>query len=588
MIDVLLASATLTFTACLFAPGTVFYTNVPEFPFFFGEALLYLAPLALFLFTATLVPFMFRSDRGRARYLAGIVALSALLWIQGNLLVWDYGVLNGEPIDWDPHFVKGLAELALWIPVLVMARQKPDLFLKRLRTACLFLIAVQSISLGIFAARAPQAAFKRWEIDTSQKFAFSSSQNVVILVLDSFQSTLFQELLDENPEYRERFQGFTYFRNATSGYPTTVLSPTLIMTGHYYQNNMSVSEFINRSFVSKSSIVKALKERGFAIHMYPEQIRWVTNDPEVVSNIVPYKGGFSKETLARIGYLMEIASFRYSPHFIKQWTATICYTRLAGLHLPRIGLHSKNDIRFLNDLTKKFSAGAGTRVFKYYHLWGTHPPHHLTRDLKIKRFNPPGYASLKETARGCVELTDRVLQRFVKAGIYDNTVFFVIADHGLGEGFRAPQDLRQAGPQSSDVHPYILKKMGLALPLFMVKPLGAKGALQISDKPVSLADIPATIAQQLDVPGEYPGGSIFVQNAGLDKHARKYLYYKQRRKILDMDRMPNLEEILIAGHAWLPGSWHTGGTLLQNGVPVSDDASGKARDVNHPLPPNSR
>jgi hypothetical protein len=60
-------------------------------------------------------------------YVVALVALGIVLWAQGNVMVGDYGVLNGQDIDWSGHAWRNRDELALWItlPVgsLVFARE---------------------------------------------------------------------------------------------------------------------------------------------------------------------------------------------------------------------------------------------------------------------------------------------------------------------------------------------------------------------------------------------------------------------------------------------------------------------------------
>jgi hypothetical protein len=43
------------------------------------------------------------------------VAIGVVFWIQGNLIVGDYGVLNGEAIDWSGHAWRNRYEPLLWI-----------------------------------------------------------------------------------------------------------------------------------------------------------------------------------------------------------------------------------------------------------------------------------------------------------------------------------------------------------------------------------------------------------------------------------------------------------------------------------------
>ena len=77
------------------------------------------------------------------------------------------------------------------------------------------------------------------------------------------------------------------------------------------------------------------------------------------------------------------------------------------------------------------------------------------------------------------------------------------ADHGADIPFAMSGD-RKAGSGWIG-----FEGLGNALPLLLVKPPGRRGALEVSGRPVSLRDIPATVSSILSLDGELPGQSMF-------------------------------------------------------------------------------
>src|SRR5262245_30626149 len=101
----------------LFGPHVLYTGNLQEFSAPFWAIVLHLVPAvaaiaaALILLGVALPARMFRY------YVTFLVAVGIVLWVQGNLIVGDYGVLNGAGIDWSGHAWRNRHELLLWLGV---------------------------------------------------------------------------------------------------------------------------------------------------------------------------------------------------------------------------------------------------------------------------------------------------------------------------------------------------------------------------------------------------------------------------------------------------------------------------------------
>ena len=71
--------------------------------------------LAIFALVAILLP-----ARASRVFTALLAVLSLLVWAQGNLFVWDYGLLDGSSIDWTENHTYGFFELTLWSLAIVV------------------------------------------------------------------------------------------------------------------------------------------------------------------------------------------------------------------------------------------------------------------------------------------------------------------------------------------------------------------------------------------------------------------------------------------------------------------------------------
>jgi hypothetical protein len=87
----------------LFGPYTIHSSNVQEFSAPFWNLIVHVVPMILAI-TATLVLIgIALPAKAFQYYVVGLVAIGVTLWAQGNLMVGDYGVLNGQDIDWSGH-----------------------------------------------------------------------------------------------------------------------------------------------------------------------------------------------------------------------------------------------------------------------------------------------------------------------------------------------------------------------------------------------------------------------------------------------------------------------------------------------------
>ena len=105
----------------LFAPFTLYVGNLDEFTTSFPTILsFYLRPAAFVIAVCGLVGIVLRPSVFRG-YLVLLAAINIVLWLQGNILVWDYGLLDGRGIDWERSNWRGWLDLGIWVAVVLTA-----------------------------------------------------------------------------------------------------------------------------------------------------------------------------------------------------------------------------------------------------------------------------------------------------------------------------------------------------------------------------------------------------------------------------------------------------------------------------------
>jgi hypothetical protein len=112
-----------------------------------------------------------------------VFALGLLFWIQGNLLVWDYGVFDGREIVWKDYRLNGIIDSAIWIAVLGIAFLKAPFFYKHIARASVVLLIIQGGGLAAEIFQGPdEPEWKSYVIgyDDEKMFEFSWSTTGLI------------------------------------------------------------------------------------------------------------------------------------------------------------------------------------------------------------------------------------------------------------------------------------------------------------------------------------------------------------------------------------------------------------------------
>jgi hypothetical protein len=115
------------------------------------------------------------------------------------------------------------------------------------------------------------------------------------------------------------------------------------------------------------------------------------------------------------------------------------------------------------------------------------------------------------------------------------------------------------------------------IPLILIKPVNSNGPLNISDAPVSLSDIPKTVATDLSLPNDFSGMSIHTINE-TDKRNRFFYYFNPANapNIISTGYIDPLHEYIITNFSWYGDSWqptyleYTSKGVIETPPPIYD------------------
>jgi hypothetical protein len=552
---------------CLFGPHTIYSGNEAEFTAPFWTLVRPLlaagAGIALLLFGLGLA---LPSKAFRA-YVVLLFALGLVLWIQGNLLIADYGVFNGEAIDFRPQAWRNPYEISLWIGLPLAAVAATRFVFPIAAFASGALVALQLASIGVAVARADTTAAVEWKGPADSMFELSSRQNVIHIVLDGFQSELFHEILEEDrPTFDRSWSGAVFFADHAGAFPSTIVSIPAMLTGTVYRNERDLQRYVRDHFDS-GSLFKSLRAGGFRV----DGIAGMQYDHNSATNFyrMPRPYVSYPEYVQFAGWqLADLTLFRYAPHVLRPWIYNNDDWRLQSRFGPgdttSRRFHSVNGAAVLGDLVRRVNVKTDERVYKYIHVGIPHLPIAVdaqcayTGTLRVTR------QRYKDQARCAIKRVTELMDRLQQLGVYDDALVVISSDHGLGFTPLKFVHNRQLppGPLST--------LAARAMALLVVKAPGSHGPVRISYAPTAITDIPATVLDAVGVAHTMPGEPALK----LDEHAarrRVFTMYNWENENWSQHYFEALDVMQVNGRLLDGNNWKPIGTIF------SPEASPDAR-----------
>jgi hypothetical protein len=463
------------------------------------------------------------------------VVASALIYCQQYLLVWDYGVLDGTPIDFSINQYCGLIDLSVWLFAVTIYMLFRKQILKHTSTILSFtviLTSVASVTTVMLYDFGQDETFA--SINEIDKFTFSEDRNIFLFLLDGFQADLFWEMIDQDPQLKQLLSGFTFYANTAGVYAKTYPTIPLLLTGKRYQKKETFHDFLND--VYQDSILTELVAEGWDVGLYPYVKDTVTLDPSIMSNYLERTQW--PEKVDNYLQALDISVFQSVPHSLKHYVYNSgdfitkgdlsdflhqfdhLFTNKSSFKSPNLQPHQ--GLNFRDNLRTLGTTASTKPTFRFYHMFMPHEPFLLNRNLEFGRIGND-YAAYREYALASLKLMINYLEELKNLGIYDNSAIIISADHGGGE--------YTTQKYISSEHRFVpILKNGHAIasgkPLLLVKKYQENKPLKVSHKPLSLLDVAPTIAKFADISDHNVEGKFVDEITENHQRERTYFYYR--------------------------------------------------------------
>jgi hypothetical protein len=551
-----LAMAFLIVLVMLYFPAIVYAANAPFITYSLLDFLTVALPTALGLSLVALLVLALLPGSA-LRILAPPLAFLAFgAWVMGAFvtpLTTDIGLIDGTQRELVAR--PGLAVAELLIAGTLLAGFW--WLFERLRHAVRNLLVVANVLalvyVGMVAAddrRSDTTDGAEGAFSVEDFMRFSEEENILIVLMDEFQSDFLVALLEEDPSLAEKLDGFTFFRDTAAVSPTTYLAMPSMYTGRYVDLSVSIRDAYE--LARSSSFLSETAKAGAATHLInpvgacPEGVICSPSDPIVFSGLE----GVAQEWLL----LMDLASFRMLPYLAKpfifndgQWRMSL----LSPLNVPFSDFMVIRDNRVLPAIATQLYVETNQPTVKFIHLMNTHRPYIFDEECRVISARNDSFASALNAARCGVNGFVALLDRLRVEKIYDQTFIVLVADHGAGfpvggsHGSNAIH-VNEARQFRTVDHDNFRSPFGRAHPVFAVKPLHSRGALvENTTQAVSLVDLPATICKLTELCTTKGQGVPAFEAPVAEVRERRYMDYIWRHEFWQRDTFEDIVELHV-------------------------------------------
>lgn len=468
---------------CFFTPMDFYLSHALELSLPINPAIP-LGVLTAVVFAAAMTALSLTKGRAGAAVRYVLFSVSLAFYIQANFLSIHMGALDGS--RYTVPIWKIVLNLALWLVILAA----PFFFARKhsetVETAVYFVsgavLLIQIITLCFSLANLMTTIQVKFDedrdlFDHSERYVctskylkeYSTDKNLIIIMPDEYDSLVFDQAFEAEPDSLSELDGFTYYKDALGMYTYTNWAAHSIFTGEkcdtiHLENGLGqiITQYDNLELFDR---IKENYKTGIycSASTFPEKIF-----KNYAENYLLRKTTF-KDISVTTGQLIKLSFFRGMPELFKN--PFLVYGEEFGQVCDPSGESTNyypDNMAFYNSASGSFSF-TDEPCFKFIHIYGLHLPRNLNADLSRHSGND---SDPRDQGIAVNKVINRYLAALKENGIYDNSDIFIMADHGL----------RDVGGTSG------------ICPLLMYKPAHqTETGLKISNAPISHEDLYPTL-----------------------------------------------------------------------------------------------
>ncbi|MCQ2751881.1 MAG: sulfatase-like hydrolase/transferase [Coriobacteriales bacterium] len=376
--------------------------------------------------------------RGRIFYLlCGLILAAGIACvIQRYALNINMPPLNGEILDLKDFIFQVILSTTIWLIIFAVityiALKKPKFlqFVGAFSISVLLLIQIFSLAFALPEAISNNTRKDYIACTQNGMLELSPKQNVVVLILDTISTDLFDEVYSQDKSFVEDFDEFTIYNNTTCYFEYTRYASPFLLTSLTPRDTTST----NQMWTDGTKFVRDINSAGFDVGLYTlDFFASKSYFKPYVKNLEESEFQYTYDRF--IPSLAKLAAFRDAPWLLKPMLVTDAERvndKTAPQYTSEEKYYTGNDAQLYQELvsqnmTLKDDSQNGS--FRYYHLSGVHPPITYLEDFSEDETKATEITEFKAN----MNLVKAYINELKRLGVYDNTMIIVTADHGVGE-----------------------------------------------------------------------------------------------------------------------------------------------------------
>ncbi|MBQ3302708.1 MAG: hypothetical protein IJH04_11320 [Eggerthellaceae bacterium] len=458
--------------------------------------------------------------------LAFVFAVGLCCYVQAMFLNGGLPQADGRPVDWwGDHGTSMIVSAIVWVALIVVVTvvaarfQRPARFLVSLISIAL--IFVQGVGVAsLFANRDSGIDELTGPVYVTESglFEVSPKNNVVVFILDYYDTRTLQNVLTQSPGMLDEMEGFTWYQNSTGVMIPTGFALPYLMTGQTPTTDQTVDDFLVTRWTN-GHFLKDLHDSGYSVGVYTTTFgfEYLTNDQiqthiyDGMTNAHPL-GALHIDDEGAVKMLMKAALYRDVPWVLKP--RFLFYTDDVNQRVvymlddqaPDETVYVMDDAKYFQRLQSfglTEEKGDYEGAFRMIHLNGDHFPFSLNEKGEFIG----EWESTKEAqAIGTMLMVSTYLKQMKELGVYDDATVIITADHG---DWDVSMDLPQV----------------VTSPILLVKnPHAGSAPVVTSSAPVSHEDLFGHVLNAMGQDYASYGGTTFDSVSEGDSRERFFYY----------------------------------------------------------------
>ena len=496
-----LVAAFFTSTLLIYAPLSLYVSGNDEMWFSFRSLLSPVFVVSL-IGMVVMTALLSLPKRGIHKLLCCLVfGVSLGLYIQCGFFNISYGsgVLDGSQIAWKDYTTYGAIDSAMWAACLALPFAVYMVFKRSWRhilmVAAIFIILLQIGGLSIRLYQNQNSLDKlSHEVTSEGIYELSDSDNTLVFMLGAMDKTYYDDYKQEHPEVTEELTGFSEYDNVLGTGSESLVSVPAMLTGDVYKKDTKYTEYISRAW-NNYNVFDVLQKNDCDARVYSDDKFFGNAAVRKVENVV------DRAQDSQAYWVIGNTMYRYTmykavPHYLKQlfWMSLNDYSSFKSNNT----YNPDNDEKFFADYDKaegfSYTKDYPSAV-RVYNLKGAEAPYRLTSTGE----KDTDGTSLKEQVEGDFHYILKMISDLKENGRYDSATIVITADNGDTEFSQRP--------------------------VLLYKAKGDKETYRTNSAPVSLFDLPATLASTVtDQYKDVGTGKTFKDAEGSAWNRRRFFY----------------------------------------------------------------